>query len=129
MARQPVARMITFGVGTSAEVASEDFGNKASVLAKMASLGVSVCDDYYQNDEKLPEYVDDLLKRGISQLERATGLTFGSSRRPLLVSVRSGAPVTMPGIMDTLLNIGLNREVLRGLIYMKGNPRFAWDMM
>jgi|SRR5271157_764191 len=137
MARQPVARMITFGVGTSAEVASEDFGNKASVLAKMASLGipvppgfslgVSVCDDYYQNDEKLPEYVDDLLKRGISQLERATGLTFGSSRRPLLVSVRSGAPVTMPGIMDTLLNIGLNREVLRGLIYMTGNPRFAWD--
>jgi len=137
MALQPTVRMITFGQGTSGDVTAEEFGNKAAVLAKMASigipvppgfsLGVSICDDYYQNGEQFPEYAEDMLKRGISYLERATGLTFGSNRRPLLVSVRSGAPVTMPGIMDTLLNVGMNRDVLNGLIYMTGNPRFAWD--
>jgi pyruvate,orthophosphate dikinase len=54
-------------------------------------------------------------------------LVFGSGKRPLLVSVRSGAPVTMPGVMDTILDVGLNRETVRGLIFMTGNPRFAWD--
>ena len=130
-------KMVTFGPGSTADVRPEDFGNKAAVLAKIASLGipvppgfslgVSVCDDYYKNDERLPGYIDELLVRGVTYLERVTGLTFGSERRPLLVSVRSGAPVSMPGIMDTVLNVGLNKDTLRGLIYMTGNPRFAWD--
>ncbi|HTY90608.1 MAG TPA: PEP/pyruvate-binding domain-containing protein [Methanocella sp.] len=137
MAFQPTSRMVVFGAGTTAEALPQEFGNKAAVLVKMASLGipvppgfalgVTICDDYYRNNEVLPDYVDEMLKRGISHLEKATGLTFGSGRRPLLVSVRSGAPISMPGIMDTMLNIGLNREIIQGLIYMSGNPRFAWD--
>jgi pyruvate,orthophosphate dikinase len=129
--------MITFGPGKAAGASAGDFGNKAAILAQIAaqgvpvppgfSLGVSVCEDYYANDERLPGDVDSLLETGIAYLERATGLTFGSDRRPLLVSVRSGAPVSMPGIMDTVLNVGLNKDTLRGLIYMTGNPRFAWD--
>ena len=68
-----------------------------------------------------------LLNGGIAFLEKASGSVFGGIRRPLLVSVRSGAPVSMPGVMDTILNVGLNRETLRGLIFLSGNPRFAWD--
>ncbi len=135
MALKP--KMATFGPGSAAEIRPEDFGNKAAVLAQISalgipvppgfSLGVSVCDDYYKNDERLPGYIDELLARGVTYLERVTGLTFGSERRPLLVSVRSGAPVSMPGIMDTVLNVGLNKDTLRGLVYLTGNPRFAWD--
>jgi pyruvate,orthophosphate dikinase len=141
--------MITFGPGSSAVakpednakstdlVKSENFGNKAAVLAQISalgipvppgfSLGVAICEDYYACGGQLPGDTYDLLKAGIAYLERSTGMTFGSDRRPLLVSVRSGAPVSMPGVMDTVLNVGLNRDTLRGLTYMTGNPRFAWD--
>jgi pyruvate,orthophosphate dikinase len=137
MVKKLLPRMAMFGTGAQTEVPSDDFGNKASVLARMSSLsipvppgfslGVSICEDYYGSGERLPGDIDDTLKRGVAYLERATGLTFGSDRKPLLVSVRSGAPVSMPGIMDTVLNVGLNRDTLRGLIYMTGDPRFAWD--
>jgi len=129
--------MARFGHGSKDEFGAEDFGNKATNLATMASLGipvppgfcigVSVCDEFNKNNGTLPPDVPGLLKKGVEFLETATGLTFGSTRRPLLVSVRSGAAVSMPGIMETLLDIGLNRENVRGLIYMTGNPRFAWD--
>jgi len=130
-------RMILFGPGVTIDAPAAEYGNKAAVLASMANLGVpvppgfslnvSICEEYYRNDRVLPEDVSVLLSCGTGYVERSTGLSFGSGRNPLLVSVRSGAPVTMPGVMDTILNVGLNRETVRGLIYRTGNPRFAWD--
>ncbi len=130
-------RMVRFGPMMREEVPSSEFGNKASGLATMAlmgipvppgfSLSVSVCEEYYRAAATLPEDFSSLLAGGIAFLEKASGSVFGGTRRPLLVSVRSGAPVSMPGVMDTILNVGLNRETLRGLISLTGNPRFAYD--
>jgi pyruvate,orthophosphate dikinase len=130
-------RMVRFGSGIADDVPAAEYGNKAAGLATMSQLGVPVppgfsltvalCEEYYRNGERLPDDFSELLRNGIAFLEKATGSSFGGSRRPLLVSVRSGAPVSMPGVMDTLLNVGLNRETLRGLISLSGNPRFAWD--
>jgi pyruvate,orthophosphate dikinase len=129
--------MARFGHGSRDVLTAEEYGNKATNLATMASLGipvppgfcigVSVCEEFSKNNGTLPLDVPEMLKKGVEFLEKATGLTFGSTRRPLLVSVRSGAAVSMPGIMETLLDIGLNPETVRGLIFMTGNPRFAWD--
>ncbi len=131
-----VPRMITFDHGPQVAITSEDFGGKAAGLTRISKLGipvppgfslnVSICEEYYRNEGRLPSDVPDILRQGIAFIERATGLTFGG-RKPLLVSVRSGAPVTMPGIMETLLNVGLNRETLRGITFLTGNPRFSWD--
>ncbi|WP_094227123.1 PEP/pyruvate-binding domain-containing protein [Methanolobus psychrotolerans] len=130
-------RMVTFGYGYRTEAPVEEFGRKASVLAEMASLGipvppgfvlnVSVCEDYFKNSRKLPQDVPDQLKNGISFLEKATGLSFGSERKPLLVSVRSGSAISMPGAMETVLDVGLNHNTVKGLIFQTGSPRFAWD--
>jgi pyruvate,orthophosphate dikinase len=130
-------RFVRFGPGLRTEASADRFGNKASLLARMSAmglpvppgfaLGVAVCRDYFANGRGLPPYVPELLRRGIEHLESATGLSFGSARRPLLVSVRSGSPVSMPGMMTTVLNVGLCRETLPGLILRRGNPRFAWD--
>ncbi|HOT04303.1 MAG TPA: PEP/pyruvate-binding domain-containing protein, partial [Methanolinea sp.] len=130
-------RMVTFGCGLDESVPAEEFGNKAASLATIASLGIRVppgfclgvtlCEEYFSSGRQMPPDMPDLLAAGISRLERATGLSFGGNRRPLLVSVRSGAPVSMPGVMETILNIGLSRETVRGLISLSGNPKFAWD--
>jgi pyruvate, orthophosphate dikinase len=130
-------RMVKISHGIVSKVPAQNYGNKAANLAEMASLdiavppafalNVSVCEDYFKSGGHLPVDVPPLLKEGIGFLEKATGLDFGSSKRPLLVSVRSGAPVSMPGIMETILNVGLNSETIRGLISMTGNPRFSWD--
>ncbi len=137
MAAKPYPRMVTFGCGQVECVPAEEFGNKAANLATIASLGikvppgfclgVSLCEEYFESGRQLPPDLPALLATGISRLEKATGLSFGSSRRPLLVSVRSGAPVSMPGVMETVLNIGLSRDTVRGLISLSGNPKFAWD--
>ncbi len=129
--------IVFFGPGVRADIPPEDFGNKAAGLGTMSSLGipippgfalnVSICEDYYKDGMEVPSFLPELLQEGICYLEHATGLQYGSGRKPLLVSVRSGAPVSMPGIMDTILNVGLNHETLRGLIFLTGNPRFAWD--
>ena len=129
--------IVFFGPGVRTEIPPEDFGNKAAGLGIMSSLGipippgfalnVSICEDYYKNGMKPSPGFSELLLEGISYLEHATGLQYGSERKPLLVSVRSGAPASMPGIMDTLLNVGLNLATIRGLVFMTGNPRFAWD--
>lgn len=129
--------MVLFGAGAADEVPREEFGGKAANLARMAAmgvpvppgfcLGVSVCEDFHRNRGRLPPDVPVLLGKGIQFLEKATGLKYGGSRRPLLVSVRSGAPVSLPGLMETLLDVGLNRETVQGLIFMTGNPRFAYD--
>jgi pyruvate, orthophosphate dikinase len=130
-------RFVRFGPGLSTPAPAERFGNKAFVLARMASMGlpvppgfalsVDVCRDYFANARGIPPYVPDLLREGITYLEASTGLGFGNPKRPLLVSVRSGSPVSMPGMMTTVLNVGLSRETLPGLILRRGNPRFAWD--
>ncbi|MCU0631326.1 MAG: hypothetical protein MUF37_09275, partial [Methanoregulaceae archaeon] len=137
MTKQLSPKIAFFGQGLRSEIPSEEFGNKAAGLGTMSLLGVpvppgfslniSICEDYYRNGMQIPPSLPDLLHEGISFLEKSTGLMYGSPKKPLLVSVRSGAPASMPGIMDTILNVGLNQETVRGLVFQTGNPRFAWD--
>jgi pyruvate,orthophosphate dikinase len=112
-------------------------GGKGANLAEMSSIGLPVppgftltteaCDQYYQQGEKWPRGLDAQVDANIAKLEKLTGKTFGTGPNPLLVSVRSGAAVSMPGMMDTVLNLGLNDETLQALIDLTGNERFAWD--
>jgi pyruvate,orthophosphate dikinase len=129
-------RIFKFGNRHAGKASREAFGNKAAGLSVMVALGVpvppgfvlnvSICEEYFENDRQLPEDVPALLREGISFLENATRKFFGG-RPPLLVSVRSGASVSMPGSMETLLNVGMTRETVSGMIARTGNPRFAWD--
>lgn len=110
-------------------------GFKAFNLARMAAIGLPVPQAFVLGTGFCPLEAppkDDMelnqaLTAQLRLLERATSLTFGGSRRPLLLSVRSGAPVSMPGMMETVLNVGLNETALRGLLRMTGNPRLTWD--
>ena len=111
-------------------------GFKAHNLIRMATMGLSVPQGFVlatdwcrvaQKGEGVNAHLLSVLQSGIRNLEQATGLGFGSARRPLLVSVRSGAPVSMPGMMDTVLNIGLNDVSLTGLLRLTGDHRLAWD--
>lgn len=115
-------------VPESATVAA--LGNKAWNLARLAALGLPVPPAFVlgtgwgaRRDELTPA----LWQAPLEELERLTGLGFGDPRRPLLVSVRSGAPVSMPGMLETLLNVGLTDTTLPGLLRLTGNPRLAWD--
>jgi pyruvate,orthophosphate dikinase len=90
-------------------------------------LGTRFCRDFFRHGRKLPPDTRELLAAQIRRLELASGLAFGGERRPLLVSVRSGAPVSMPGMLDTVVDIGLTETSLRGLLRMTGNPRLVWD--
>lgn len=111
-------------------------GFKARNLMRMAALGMPVprgfvlatgwCGALRRGDTD-PLHLLSALQSGVRNLERTTGLGFGSARRPLLVSVRSGAPVSMPGMMDTVLNVGLNEISLTGLLRLTGEHRLAWD--
>jgi pyruvate, orthophosphate dikinase len=115
----------------------EVVGNKAANLIRIAAAGLPVppgfvfttgmCHEFFDRGGRLPDDFPALLTRDIEQIEGATGLHFGGTRRPLLVSVRSGAPVSMPGMMDTILNVGLCDRTVSPLIRMTGNPRFVWD--
>ena len=130
------ARMLEFGNGKEEYASKESFGNKGSILVGMSSLGipvppgfvlnVSVCEDYSKNSRHLPDDVANLLRQGILFIESVTGKVFGGPP-PLMVSVRSGAAASMPGSMETLLNVGLSRNTVRSLIARTGNPSFAWD--
>ena len=113
-------------------------GGKGTNLAEMTSIGLPVppgftitteaCASYYQgSSRRLPSGLMDQVRRNVGLLERETGKSFGSTENPLLVSVRSGAAVSMPGMMDTVLNLGLNDESVVGLAELTGNERFAWD--
>ncbi|MGI6299981.1 MAG: pyruvate, phosphate dikinase [Verrucomicrobiota bacterium] len=128
-----------FGAGDSEGDASmkQLLGGKGANLADMCTLGLpvppgftittEVCDLYYKLDRKYPNGLTEQIEQNIQKLEKATGKTFGHGPNPLLVSVRSGAAVSMPGMMDTVLNLGLNDETLPALIQLTGNERFAWD--
>ena len=90
-------------------------------------LGTAYCREYFARGGHLPDDARTVLSAGLARLEEATGRSFGNARRPLLVSVRSGAPVSMPGMMETVLNVGLNRGNLAGLLRTTGNPRQVHD--
>ena len=112
-------------------------GGKGANLAEMSSLGVpvppgftistEVCDYYCRQGEKKPAGLDKEIDRNIQKLERAMGARLGDKNNPLLVSVRSGAAVSMPGMMDTVLNLGINDDAVVGLAKKTGNERMAWD--
>jgi pyruvate, orthophosphate dikinase len=115
----------------------ELLGGKGSGLAEMTALGVPVpagftitteaCRAYMQNGKRLPDGLEREVAEHLALLEEKTGKRFGDPRDPLLVSVRSGAAVSMPGMMDTILNLGLNDESVEGLADTTGNTRFAFD--
>ncbi len=111
-------------------------GGKGANLAEMTNLGVpvppgftiacSACIDYLR-DGSIASALRDEVAANVARLEQATGRAFGDVRNPLLVSVRSGAPVSMPGMMETILNLGLNDRTVQGLAVQSGSPRFAYD--
>ena len=115
---------------------ADEVGNKAWNLMRMAEAGLPVPAAFVlpaiwsRGSRAKKERVTALaaaLTEGITRIESATGLAFGSPRKPLLVSVRSGGAVSMPGMMETVLDVGLNDETVEGLIRLTGNPRLAWD--
>ena len=112
-------------------------GGKGAGLAEMTIAGLPVppgftitteaCNDYFAAGEQLPDGLWDDVLEAVREVEQETGKGFGDAANPLLVSVRSGAKFSMPGMMDTVLNLGLNEETLHGLIALTGNERFGWD--
>jgi pyruvate,orthophosphate dikinase len=112
-------------------------GGKGANLAEMASIGLPVppgftiattmCTRYYEDGQTFPDSLRDEVATGIAHIEGITGKRFGDEADPLLVSVRSGARVSMPGMMDTVLNLGLNDATVEGLAKVSDDPRFAWD--
>ena len=112
-------------------------GGKGAGLAEMTIAGLPVppgftitteaCNDYFAAGERLPEGLWEDIVEAVAAVERETGKQFGGASNPLLVSVRSGARFSMPGMMDTVLNLGLNEQTLEGLIALTNNERFGWD--
>ncbi len=112
-------------------------GGKGANLDGMASIGLPVppgftittemCTAYYANGQSFPDSVRAEVANGLKHIEQVTGKSFGDAANPLLVSVRSGARVSMPGMMDTVLNLGLNDQTVEGLATSSGDARFAWD--
>jgi len=112
-------------------------GGKGVGLSEMTRLKLSVppgftittqvCNQYYENGRKLPKNVIPEVMRNITKIEKKTGKKWNSANNPLLVSVRSGAAISMPGMMDTILNLGLNDQTVLGLAKKTNNPRFTWD--
>ena len=112
-------------------------GGKGANLAEMSNIGVpvpagftittEVCTYYYDNGKKYPKTLDSQIEANIAKVEKVMGKKFGDLENPLLLSVRSGARESMPGMMDTILNLGINDEVVEALAAKTGNPKFAWD--
>ncbi len=112
-------------------------GGKGANLAEMTNIGMPVpqgftitteaCTQYYEDGEKINDEIQAEIMEYIDKLEKITGKKFGDMVNPLLVSVRSGARASMPGMMDTILNLGLNEEVVEVIAKQSGNPRWAWD--
>ena len=137
---KPMPRYVySFGGGTAdgRSDMKELIGGKGANLAEMANLGIpvppgftlttEVCSWFDENEGSYPIELTDQVLEGMAAVEKIMGKKFGDTSDPLLVSVRSGAPVSMPGMMDTVLNLGLNDQTVEGLAAMSGNERFAWD--
>jgi len=115
----------------------ELLGGKGAGLAEMSNIGIpvppgftittEVCTEFYRSGKRLPKVLRGEIAAALSRVERETGKGFGDASNPLLVSVRSGARVSMPGMMDTVLNLGLNDVTVKGLAARSGSERFAWD--
>ena len=112
-------------------------GGKGAGLSEMTRLKLpvppgftittEVCNKYYENGRKLPKDVMPAVMKNIAKMEKKTGKKWNSTKNPLLVSVRSGAAISMPGMMDTILNLGLNEKTVEGFAAQTKNPRFSWD--
>src|SRR6195256_6905574 len=112
-------------------------GGKGAGLCEMTRAGLPVppglivtteaCNAYFDNDKNFPEGLWEQVKEGLQRIEEKVGKKFGDPKNPLLVSVRSGAAFSMPGMMDTVLNLGLNQETVQGLAEQTGDMRFALD--
>ena len=110
-------------------------GGKGANLAEMTSIGLpvpagftistEVCTEFYKNDRNYPVGLEEEVNQNLAKVEQLMDKKFGDSQNPLLVSVRSGARASMPGMMDTVLNLGLNDDTVRGVIAQSGDPRFA----
>jgi len=130
-------KIILIGDGRRRTPAPEQVGGKAANLARMAALGlpvppafvlpVDLCAAIAAGEKQAMQSLKQGLAEGIAFLEQAAGKHFGDPRRPLLVSVRSGAARSMPGMLDTVLDVGCSGATVGGLVRMTGNPRFAWD--
>ncbi|GMB81247.1 pyruvate, phosphate dikinase [Shinella zoogloeoides] len=129
----------TFGGGRAEGSAGDRdlLGGKGANLAEMCNLGLPVppgltivtaaCNHYYENGRTLPAGLKDQVREGLRHMEAITGRAFGDTTKPLLLSVRSGARASMPGMMDTVLNLGLNDHTVEALGHDAGDARFAWD--
>ena len=133
---QPLVYFFGQGRADGTAAMKEVLGGKGAGLAEMTNLGIpvppgftiaaSLCTAYLDYGQFPPRLVPQV-ESALHRLEAATGKQFGGAGQPLLVSVRSGAAVSMPGMMDTILNLGLNDETVEGLARQSGNERFAWD--
>jgi pyruvate,orthophosphate dikinase len=134
------AKYVYFFGGGNAEgeaAMKNQLGGKGANLAEMTNLGIpvppgftisaEVCDLFYRNNKKYPSGLDREVAENLKKLENLMGKKLGDPKDPLLVSVRSGAAISMPGMMDTVLNLGLTDEAVEGLAALSGNERFAWD--
>ena len=129
--------IVRIGDGSTKPHSAETVGAKAANLARMAALGlpvppafvlpVELCTAIVRDDSQAKQKLTDGLSEGIAFLEKATGKLFGDRRRPILVSVRSSAARSMPGMLDTVLNVGCTSAAVHGLVRMTGHPCFAWD--
>ncbi|MCW5724857.1 MAG: pyruvate, phosphate dikinase [Maricaulaceae bacterium] len=139
MSGEATKRVYAFGDGTAEGEAGMKalLGGKGANLAEMARLGLpvppgftittEVCTAFYANDRAYPEGLTEEVEAALAKVEEATGKRFGDPASPLLVSVRSGGRASMPGMMDTVLNLGLNDETAAGLAALSEDPRFAYD--
>jgi pyruvate,orthophosphate dikinase len=133
----PGAGIVPIGYGAAADADAAVIGLKAHGLLRMAQLGLPVpqgfvldtgwCRESLASGGGPPVGLGNALAASVRGLELASGLAFGGARKPLLVSVRSGAPMSMPGMMETVLNVGLNDATVHALLRLTGNPRLAWD--
>lgn len=132
-------RVYTFGAGKSEGKSDMKnlLGGKGANLAEMSNIGLpvpagftittDVCTEYYNNNKQFAKDTEKEVAEGLKHIEKTMDAIFGDSDNPLLVSVRSGARVSMPGMMDTVLNLGLNDVTVEGIIKKSGNARFGWD--
>ena len=115
----------------------ELLGGKGANLAEMTNIGLPVpqgftitteaCTQYYEDGREINDEIQSQINEYIVKMEKITGKKFGDRENPLLVSVRSGARASMPGMMDTILNLGLNEDVVNVIAEKSNNPRWAWD--
>ena len=136
--KSPKKYVFAFGKSTDGDASMRELlGGKGANLAEMASIGLpvppgftistEVCTYYYNHERKFPANLVKAVEIAVKSLESQLGKRFGARANPLLVSVRSGARDSMPGMMDTILNLGLNDETVEGLAEVSDNSRFAWD--